>query len=91
MRPDFVAFGEPVQELQESITAAGECRVMLVLGTSGVVYPAAAMPGYAREAGAAIIEVNPKKSALTPLADLFLKGPTGEVLPRVIDEIKRRL
>jgi NAD-dependent deacetylase len=91
MRPDFVAFGEPVQDLQESITAAGECHVMLVLGTSGVVYPAAAIPGYAREAGAAIVEVNPKKSALTSLADFFLKGPTGEVLPRIIDEIRRRL
>lgn len=91
LRPDFVAFGEPVQELQKSIAAASACRLMLVLGTSGVVYPAASMPIYARDAGAAIIEINPKKSALTSLADFFLQGPTGEVLPRVVDEVKRRL
>jgi NAD-dependent deacetylase len=91
LRPDFVAFGEPVQELQSSITAASECRVMLILGTSGVVYPAASMPGYAQEAGAVIIEINPKPSALTPIAEFFLEGPTGEVLPNVIDEVKRRL
>ena len=90
-RPDFVAFGEPVQDLQESIEAATNCRAMLVLGTSGVVYPAAALPGYARDAGATIVEVNPKKSALTLLADYFLKGMTGEVLPMVIKEIRRRL
>ncbi len=91
LRPDFVAFGEPVQELQASITAASTCRVMLVLGTSGVVYPAASMPSYARNSGAAIVEINPKKSALTHLADFFLQGPTGEVLPQVVDEVKRRL
>jgi NAD-dependent deacetylase len=91
LRPDFVAFGETVQELQESIEAAGGCRVMLILGTSGVVYPAASMPGYAREADAAIIEINPKQSALTHLADYFLEGPSGEILPRVVAEIKRRL
>lgn len=91
LRPDFVAFGEAVQDLQESIEAATRCRVMLVLGTSGVVYPAASLPGYAREAGATIIEINPQKSALTHLADYFLEGPTGELLPRLAEEIQRKM
>ena len=91
LRPDFVAFGEAVQDLQESIEAASNCRVMLVLGTSGVVYPAASLPGYAKNAGATIIEINPEKSALTSLADYFLQGPTGELLPKLTEEIRRRL
>jgi len=91
LRPDFVAFGEAVQDLPESIDAARSCRVMLVLGTSGVVYPAASLPGYARDAGATIIEVNPKRSALTHLADYFLKGPSGELLPRLLEEVRRIL
>ena len=90
-RPDFVAFGEAVQELPEAVDAAKSCRVMLVLGTSGVVYPAASLPGYARDAGATIIEVNPKKSALTHLADYFLQGPSGELLPRLSEEVRRIL
>lgn len=90
-RPDFVAFGEAVQDLPQSIEAASTCRVMLVLGTSGVVYPAASLPGYARDAGAVIIEVNPKKSALTHLADFFLEGPTGELVPRLTEAVRRRL
>ena len=90
-RPDFVAFGEAVQDLPESVDAARSCRVMLVLGTSGVVYPAASLPDYARDAGATIIEVNPKKSALTHLADYFLRGPSGELLPGLIEEVRRIL
>ncbi len=90
-RPDFVAFGEAVQDLPQSIEAARSCRVMLVLGTSGVVYPAASLPDYARDAGAVIIEVNPKKSALTHLADVFLQGPTGELVPKLTEVVRRRL
>ncbi|RJP75431.1 MAG: NAD-dependent protein deacylase [Candidatus Abyssobacteria bacterium SURF_17] len=90
-RPDFVAFGEAVQDLHESVDAVRKCRVMLVLGTSGVVYPAASLPGYARDAGAVIIEINPNRSALTRLAHHFLQGPTGVVLPRLTEEIRQRL
>ena len=54
---------------------------MLIVGTSGVVYPAAAMPLIAKEAGATVIDVNPERDALAPTCDLFLQGPGGEVLP----------
>lgn len=91
IRPDFVSFGEPVQDLQAAIEAAESCRVMLVLGTSGVVYPAASLPGYAREAGAIIIEVNPERSALTRLAHYFLQGQTGVVLPKLLEAVMRKL
>jgi NAD-dependent deacetylase len=91
LRPDFVSFGEPVQDMQFSMDAARRCRVMLVLGTSGVVYPAASLPGIAREAGAIVIEVNPERTALSRLAHYFLQGQTGIVLPRLLDAVKAKL
>jgi NAD-dependent deacetylase len=90
-RPDFVSFGEPVQDLHASIEAAEACRVMLVLGTSGVVYPAASLPGHARDAGAIIIEINPERTSLTRLAHYFLQGQTGVVLPELVEKVVKKL
>ena len=87
-RPDVVAFGEPVQELGEAIAEAKACDLMLILGTSGVVYPAASLPDYARAGGACLIEINPRESALTEQCDLFLEGKTGDILPRIILSLK---
>ncbi len=67
---------------------AVDWQMMLVLGTSGVVYPAAALPGQAKSRGAVIVEINPKRSELTYLADHFLQGASGEVLPRLTDKVK---
>jgi NAD-dependent deacetylase len=91
MRPDFVSFGEQVQDFALALEAAERCRVMLILGTSGVVYPAASLPAHARDAGAIIIEVNPERSALTRLAHYFLQGQTGVILPILVKEILRNM
>ncbi len=88
MRPDVVMFGEAVQGLHESFEEAGDCEVMLVLGTSGVVYPAAALPQRAKEAGATVIEINPGESAYFGVADIRLHGKTGEILPRIVEKIR---
>ncbi|MFH1754879.1 MAG: NAD-dependent deacylase [Candidatus Latescibacterota bacterium] len=90
LRPDVVWFGEVPCE--DSFRRAGRaletCEVLLVVGTSGLVYPAAAFPSQAKQAGAFVIEVNPEISAITPLADAFLKGPSGEVLPRLVERYR---
>ncbi len=57
---------------------------MLVVGTSGVVYPIARLPLYARENGAVLIEVNPDLTPITELATLYLAGPSGEILPLIV-------
>ncbi len=87
MRPDVVFFGEslPRSEFSRAMDTAQRCRLMLVLGTSGVVYPAAAVPQIAKRSGATIIEVNPEPTALTGIADVFVPGPTGEVLPQIAE------
>ncbi|GIK71826.1 MAG: NAD-dependent protein deacylase 1 [Chloroflexota bacterium] len=87
VRPAVVWFGEmlPEQELFEAWGAAERCDVMLVVGASGVVYPAAQLPAVAQRHGACIIEVNLEESALSELADITLIGPSGEILPRLLD------
>ena len=88
MRPDVVMFGEAVQGLYESFQEADACDAMLVLGTSGVVYPAAALPQKAKESGAMVIEINPGDSAYFGVADIRLRGKTGEILPRIVEKIQ---
>ena len=89
VRPDVVWFGEMLLEatLNQAVQISERCDVMLVVGTSGLVTPAAALPSYARRAGAIIIEVNPDYSAITRIADLKLDGPSGEILPLVVEAL----
>lgn len=86
VRPDVVWFGEvlPSDMLDAAHTAAEQTDLMLVVGTSGVVRPAADLPALAKRHGAKIIEFNPVESEITPLADLWLPAPSGEMLPRVL-------
>lgn len=91
IRPDVVWYGEvPVEDsFRRAGQALENCDVLLVVGTSGLVYPAAAFPYQAKQAGAFIIEVNPEISAITPIADVFLKGPSGEVLPKMVERFRK--
>jgi NAD-dependent deacetylase len=83
MRPDVVLFGEivPMQAFEYAARKAGECELCFVVGTSAVVYPAAALPEIAKEAGAYVVEVNPERTPLSALCDESLNGPAGEILP----------
>jgi len=64
---------------------------MIVVGTSGVVYPAASLPEMAvKKHGVAVIEVNPEPSNLTDAVHIFLQGPSGQVLPVLVEEMKKR-
>jgi len=88
IRPGVVWFGEslPEQVLESAFRAAEDCEVFFSIGTSAVVYPAAMLPHTARRAGALVIEINPVETALTPSAHHFLQGPSGEVLPQLLEE-----
>jgi NAD-dependent deacetylase len=61
--------------------AAQVCDVLLRIGTSGVVYPAAGLPQAARDACAILVEINVADTRLTAMADHVLRGPAGVVLP----------
>lgn len=90
LRPDVVWFGEmlPPDAVERAWREAGRCDVLLLVGTSGTVWPAAELPLVARRAGARVVEVNPARSELTELADVFLQGASGEVLPRLVAALR---
>lgn len=93
VRPDVVWFGEMLPEavLSKAYAEASTADVMIIAGTSGVVHPAAGLPAMAKDAGATIIEVNPEMSALTPfVVDLFLQGPSGEILTQLLQGLQHR-
>jgi NAD-dependent deacetylase len=93
LRPEVVWFGEalPAEAIGRAQQLSASCDVMLIVGTSGVVYPAAAVPLIAKEAGATVIDVNPEKDALSAQADIFLQGPAGEVLPALVAAVREHL
>lgn len=86
LRPDVVWFEEnlPPHALIAAEDAARACDLLLVVGTAGEVYPAAALPEYARDAGAIVVEVNPSATPLTPLAHHVLRAPSGVALPALV-------
>lgn len=91
MKPDVVFFGEPLpwEAYTKAMEAARTCDLVLVIGTSAVVYPAADIPITAKESGAKIIEFNLGSSMLThQVSDYLIEGRSGEVLPRVVETLK---
>ena len=92
-RPDCVFFGEmiPPQHLTRSQQLVSHCEVLLVVGTSATVQPAAMMPLLARESGARVVEINPEATPLTSrISDDFIQGGAGEVLEAIVACIAER-
>jgi NAD-dependent deacetylase len=87
LRPGVVWFGESLPELtwQQALDAARACDVFLLIGTSAVVYPAASLAPLAQRNGARVIEINMEETPLSGSVDLSLRGPSGELLPQLID------
>ncbi len=86
LRPDVVWFGEPlpVAAMHSAIAAMRNCDVMLSVGTSGEVEPAASLPYEALAHGATVVEVNPDETPLSERAAFWLAGPSGELLPLLV-------
>jgi NAD-dependent deacetylase len=85
-RPGVVWFGEPLPDGMwlEAEHAAGAAEVLLVIGTSAVVYPAASLVTVARAAKAKVIEVNVEETPISREVDCSLRGPAGELLPKLL-------
>jgi NAD-dependent deacetylase len=85
LRPDVVWFGESLDpvSVDAAVSAVEAAQVVLVVGTSSVVYPAAALPGIARRAGATVVEVNPEETPVSSAAHIVLRGLSGVVLPQL--------
>lgn len=86
LRPGVVWFGEslPPEVWKSAEAAVQDCELLLVIGTSAVVYPAAGLAQLAKSSGARVVEINLAKTPITHEIDEFLEGPSGELLPRLI-------
>ena len=86
LRPDVVWFEEPMPETEMELAtrASVTCEVFLSIGTSTVVYPAAALPSEALRRGATVVEINPQPTPFTARAHFALAGAAGVVLPELL-------
>jgi NAD-dependent deacetylase len=92
LRPGVVWFGEslPQAALGAAFECARACEVMLIIGTSSVVEPAASLADAAREAGATLVEINPHETERSHLMHVSLRSPCGPAL-QALDETWRGL
>jgi NAD-dependent deacetylase len=83
LRPSVVWFGESLNadDVAEAEEAVERADVVIVVGTSAVVYPVAALPYLAARRGVRIVEINVEETPLSAHADATLRGPAGEILP----------
>jgi len=87
LRPGVVWFGESLDPriLHQAVEAARRCQIMLVVGTSSVVQPAASLAFTARSGGAMLAEINLERTPNSELMDRVLLGKAGEILPRLVE------
>lgn len=88
-----ISFGQPMpeKEMAEAGKKAQTCDLMILLGSSLVVYPAAYIPQYAHQAGAKLIIINLAPTPFDHLAAVTINAKTGEALPQIVAEAKRQL
>jgi NAD-dependent deacetylase len=89
LRPDVVWFGEPVYNVDKAYKLSESCDVMLVVGTSAQVYPAAYLPRLAWSHGAKIVEINPQETPITRYADFVIRDKATRALSRIYQELLR--
>ena len=94
LKPDFIFFGEGIPELafRKSIEAAQKAELVIIIGSTGEVYPASNIPLIAKEQGAKIIEINPEESSFTNrITDVFLQGKATEVMQELLTGLNGKI
>jgi NAD-dependent deacetylase len=88
-RIDIVLFGEtlPEAQLNQASGQLADCSLLLLVGTSLEVYPAASLPRLAKQNGAVLVEINPEASALSQLCDYRIRASAGEVLSEIAENL----
>ncbi len=90
LKSNTILFGEPLPQdaLSRAYQLSQSCDLMIILGSSLVVYPAAQLPSVARNCGASIIIVNLEETEKDYLADIVINGKIGEILPKIVEKYK---
>ncbi len=93
IRPGIVWFGEqlPDEPWQAAVEAVAGADIVVVVGTSGVVYPAAGLPEVALARGAVVIEVNPEPTPLSEAATAYIQQSAGAALPTLLQRLPELL
>ena len=91
IRPGVVWFGEslPPHAMKRGLEECEKSEVVFVVGTSALVQPAASLPYAAHRRGAKLIEINPDETPITDIVDVFMQGPSGQVLPLVVAALRK--
>ena len=89
IRPNVVWFGEPLPdtEWQKSVDAVSNADVVVVVGTSSIVYPAAGLPELALARGIPVIEVNPERTPLSDAATSTVRETAADALPTLLQRL----
>jgi NAD-dependent deacetylase len=92
VRPDVVWFGEllPMDEWEGAVRSVESADVLLSIGTSGVVFPAAELPLIARRHGAYVVEINPEATESTDWMDESIRGKAADMIPQLVALIRDR-
>lgn len=93
LKPDVVFFGEalPAKALEDAIHYSSNCDLLIVIGSSLVVYPAALMPVYARNAGAKLVIINISPTYCDKDADVLINSSAGEAMGKILKRVKDQL
>ncbi len=92
-KPATISFGQamPERETREAEARAAACDLLLVAGSSLVVYPAAQMPLIAKDSGAKLVIINLTPTPHDRYADIVINEKTGETLSQIVERVKARL
>ena len=90
VKTDGVMFGEPIppKVLDRCQEETEKCDCMILIGTSGTIYPAAGFPSTAKYRGAKLIEVNPYETPFTDMCEVILRAPAAESMPKIVKRVK---
>lgn len=93
LKPDVVFFGEalPVEALRNATHCSSKCDLLIAIGSSLVVYPAAYMPVYAKEAGAKLVIINIGNTPYDSSADILINGKAGEAMEMTLKKVRKKL
>jgi len=88
LRPHVVWFGESLDPdiIRKAIEASQNCDLMLIVGTSGVVQPAASLAYQAKAEGAVVAEINIEQTPQSGQMDFVVTGPAGTILPMLVED-----
>lgn len=93
LKPDAVFFGEqlPQRTLMEATRRSQNCDLFIVIGSTLVVYPAAYMPTYAKNAGAELAIINLTSTPLDRQATVVIQGKAGEIMSKVMEKVRNKI